>query len=93
MNDCHPITLLPKITNLLKSLPNPVTEVLKIICGIFYHFLQTGRAQNKESVIVKQYFEGGLNMIISNAFPKTLKITWLKRILQKESMWQVLIKM
>ena len=84
--------LLPKITHLLISLPNPDTEVLNIISSIFYDFLWTGRAKIKQSVIVKQYFEGGLNMINLNAFSQALKITWLRRILQKESKWQVLIK-
>ena len=84
--------LLPKITHLLISLPNPDTEILNIISSIFYDFLWTGRAKIKQSVIVKQYFEGGLNMINLNAFSQALKITWLRRILQKESKWQVLIK-
>ena len=83
---------LPKITHLLISLPNPDTEILNIISSIFYDFLWTGRAKIKQSVIVKQYFEGGLNMINLNAFSQALKITWLRRILQKESKWQVLIK-
>ena len=84
--------LLPKITHLLISLPNPDTEILNIISSIFYDFLWTGRAKIKQSVIVKQYFEGGLNMINLKAFSQALKITWLRRILQKESKWQVLIK-
>ena len=84
--------LLPKITHLLISLPNPDTEILNIIRSIFYDFLWTGRAKINQSVIVKQYFEGGLNMINLNAFSQALTITWLRRILQKESKWQVLIK-
>ena len=62
-----------KITHLLKSVPNQDTEILKIICDIFYYFLRTERAQINESVIVKQYFEVELNMINSNAFSQTLK--------------------
>ena len=31
-------------------------------------------------------------MINLNVFSQALKITWLRRILQKESKWQVLIK-
>ena len=37
--------LLPKITHLLISLPNPDTEILNIIGGISYDFLWTGRAK------------------------------------------------
>ena len=74
------------------SLPNPNTDILNIISGIFYDLLCTGRAKIKQSVIVKQYFEGGLNMINLNAFSQAPKITWLRRMLQKESKWQILIK-
>ena len=84
--------LLPKITHLLIALPNPDTETLNIISGIFYDFLWNGRAKIKQSVIVKQYFEGGLSMINLTAFTQALKITWLRRILQKESKWQLLIR-
>ena len=84
--------LLPKITHLLTALPNPDTETLNIISGIFYDFLWTGIAKIKHSVVVKQYFEGGLNMINLIAFNQALKITWLGRILQRESKWQLLIK-
>ena len=84
--------LLPKITHLLIALPNPDSETLNILNGIFYDFLWNGRAKIKQSVIVKQYFEGGLNMINLIAFTQALKITWLRRILQKESKWQLLIR-
>ena len=63
--------LLPKITHLLIALPNPDTETLNIISGIFYDFLWN--AKIKQSVIVKQYFEGGLNMINFTAFTQALK--------------------
>ena len=46
----------------------------------------------KQYVTVKQYFEGCLNMINVNALSQALKTTWLRRILQKGSKWQVLIK-
>ena len=84
--------LLPKITHLLTALPKPDTETLNIISGIFYDFLWTGRAKIKHSVVVKQYFEGGLNMINLIAFNQALEITWLRCILQRESKWQLLIK-
>ena len=84
--------LLPKVIHLLTALPNPDTETLNNISGIFYDFLWYGRAKIKQSVVVKQYLEGGLNMINLIAFNQALKITWLRRILQRESKWQLLIK-
>ena len=65
--------LLPKITHLLTALPNPDTETFNGISGIFFDFLWTERAKIKHSVVVKQYFEGGLNMINLVAFNQALK--------------------
>ena len=65
--------LLPKVIHLLTALPNPDTETLNIISGIFYDFLWYGRAKIKQSVVVKQYLEGGLNMINLIAFNQALK--------------------
>ena len=84
--------LLPKVVHLLTALSNPDTETLNIISGIFFDFLWYGRAKIKQSVVVKQYLEGGLNMINLIAFNQALKITWLRRILQRESKCQLLIK-
>lgn len=84
--------LLPKITHLLMALPNPEPNFFSDINSIFYDFLWNGRAKIKHSVLVKQYFEGGLKMINLISFAQALKITWLRRILQKESKWQMLIK-
>ena len=84
--------LLPKLTHLLIALPNPDRETLNNINGIFFDFLWNGRAKIKQPVVVKQYFEGGLKMINLMAFAQALKITWLRRILQNESKWHLLIK-
>ena len=84
--------ILPKITHLLIALPNPKPETLDNIDSIFYEYLWNGRAKIKQSVVVKQYFEGGLKMINLKAFSQALKITWLRRVLQKESKWQLFIK-
>ena len=67
-------------------------SVYRTIGPLVFDFLWTGRAKIKHSVVVKQYFEGGLNMINLVAFNQALKITWLRRILQRESKWQLLIK-
>lgn len=84
--------LLPKITHLLIALPNSKSEILDNINSIFYEYLWNGRAKIKQSIVVKQYFEGGLKMINLKSFSQALKITWLRRVLRKESKWQLFIK-
>ena len=84
--------ILPKITHLLIALPNPNYDFLKNINSIFYDYLWNGRAKIKQTIVIKQYLEGGLKMINLKAFSQALKITWLRRLLQKESKWQFFIK-
>ena len=84
--------LLPKITHLLIALPNPGITLLQEINRLFYDFLWKGRAQIKQSAVVKQYFEGGLKMVNLYAFEQALKITWIRRMLQDDSKWQLFIK-
>ena len=84
--------MLPKITHLLMSLPNPETELLEEINRMFFDFIWNGRSKIKQSVVIKQYFEGGLKMVNIMAFAQALKITWIRRMLQNQSKWQLLIK-
>ena len=51
-----------------------------------------GTSQNKKSVIVKEYMEGGLKMINLNAFINGLKTTWIRRLVQKENKWSKIIE-
>ena len=77
--------LLPKITHLLIVLPKPGITLLQEINTLFYDFLWKGRAKIKQSVVVKQYFEGGLKMVNLFAFEQALKINWIRRMLQDDS--------
>jgi len=73
--------LLPLLTHLFVSLPIPRIETMKTINQQFYDFIWAGPSKIKASVIVKEYNEGGLNMIDICSFEKYMKITWLKRLL------------
>ena len=46
----------------------------------------------KQTVVVKQYCEGGLRMINLKAFMNSMKLTCLRRITTAESPWQSIIK-
>ena len=59
---------------------------------MFYEFLWEGQTKIKQSVVVKEYCEGGLKMINLKAFMNSMKITWLRRIVLTDSPWQSVIK-
>ena len=83
--------LIPKLTHLFISLPNPNTIILAQLNKIFFNFLWDGATKVKNTVIVKQYSEGGLKMINLIAFLNSLKLTWLRRLLKDNSTWKPLV--
>ena len=84
--------LLPILNHLFISLPNPIENVIKELNTIFYDFLWSGTAKIKQSVVVKQYMEGGLNMINLKAFILALKATWIRRLLRIGGNWTKIIE-
>jgi hypothetical protein len=71
--------LLPLFTHCFTSLPTPNTAFLKTLNDLFYDFIWEGKAKIKQSVIIKTYKEGGLNMVDISSYVHSLKIKWLKR--------------
>ena len=84
--------LLPILTHLFISLPNPSATILTQLNKMFYNFLWEGPAKVKQTVIVKQYNEGGLQMINLTAFVNSLKLTWLRRLLRDNGTWKLLVE-
>ena len=84
--------LLPIFYHLLISLPNPTQTILNKLNNIFYDFLWEGPAKIKIKVIIKQYLQGGLNMINLNAFIISLKTTWIRRLIVNDGNWSNIIK-
>lgn len=83
--------LLPILNHLFISLPNPSDVIIKEINSLFFEFLWEGPHKIKQSVVVKQYTEGGLKMVNLTAFIKSMKLTWLRRIIIAEKPWQLTI--
>lgn len=52
--------LLPLLTHLFTSLPNPDSEMIKEIDKRFFDFIWQGTPKIKRSVIIKEITEGGL---------------------------------
>ena len=82
----------PILNNLFISIPNPNDRILKELNNMFFEFLWEGPAKIKQTVVVKQYCEGGLRMINLKAFMSSMKITWLRRITLTDIPWQSVIK-
>ena len=84
--------LLPILNHLFISLPNPTDQILKELSNIFFEYLWEGPAKIKQSIVVKQYCQGGLQMINLKAFIDSLKLTWLRRVILSNRPWQSVLK-
>ena len=80
--------IVPKLTHLFMSLPNPSIVLLKEIDTIFFNYIWNSRVDRiARKCVVKQYSDGGLKMINTSIFIKSLKITWVRRLQQSNSSW------
>ena len=72
---------------------NPPRELIKRLDILFFNFLwNLGPDRVKRSIIIKDLSAGGLRMVNINVFIKSLKITWLRRVIQnsKNVSWYTL---
>ena len=77
---------LPKLMYALSSLPNPATQTVKRIEMLMYDFIWDGKPEKiKRDILTMGYESGGLNMIDLDNFIKSLKICWIKRMVEAEN--------
>ena len=58
-------------------------EVIKEVNKLFYSFLWNRKGDKiKRDIIINDYSNGGLKMIDIQSFTKSLKATWIKKILR-----------
>ena len=80
--------IMPKIVHLLTVLPSPSFDKLKKLDTLFFRFLWDNKPDKiKRDVLCKSIEEGGLNMIDVFSFNKSLKLSWIKRLVSTESPW------
>ena len=73
---------LSKMNHLILALPNPSKKITDELQKMFYQYLWDKKPDKiKRAVITQNYTEGGLRMIEVCTFMKSLKLTWLRRIL------------
>ena len=76
---------LPKLVYVLSSLPDPNKQTIKRIETIMYDFLWDSKpAKIKREILTMDYEKGGLKMIDLETFIKSLKICWIKRMIESE---------
>ena len=85
--------MLPKLTHLFISLPNPDPNIIDEIEKLFFSFLWKQKPDKiSRKQIIQNFKNGGLNMIHLKSFMKSMKITWMKRLLISDSSWTLLFE-
>ena len=87
-------TLLISQMNLLFiALPNPDENFIKKLNTILYEFIWKSKTDRvKRDVMIKEHFDGGLNMINVKCFIMGLKVTWVRRLFRENSNWICIVK-
>ena len=85
--------LLPKLVHFFMSLPDPSQKFLAELNTIFFHYIWNSKVDRiARKIITKDYREGGLKMVNLSFFLKSLKITWIRRIVNSNSSWCNMLK-
>lgn len=73
---------LPKLIYPLTTLPNPSEDTIKRIEKLMFNFIWDGKPEKIKRNTLKQTYEnGGLRMIDLEKFIWSLKVSWIKRII------------
>ena len=80
---------LSKLVYLFLCLPNPTVSVLKDINHLFYKFIWQDKPDKiKRDTLQQPFIGGGFVMVNIEQFLKSLKLTWLRRTIEKSLSWQ-----
>ena len=80
--------IVPKLTHLFMSLPNPSQNFLQELIKILFKFVWDNKPEKvKRSIITQDYAIGGLKMINLTNYIISLKSSWLRRCIVSNSSW------
>jgi exonuclease III len=73
--------ILPKFNHIFISLPTPNTEKISSLCRDIFEFIWKSKCDRvKRSVVTQDHQSGGLKMVNIDNFIKSLKCSWMKRL-------------
>ena len=80
--------LLPKLTHLFMALPRPSEQSIKKLEKTLFNFIWSNKNDRiSRKNMVKTLAEGGCYMAHVNTFIKSLKLTWIRRIINSSCSW------
>ena len=84
--------IISQFNHLFISIPNPSHNILKELNHSIFKFIWNNKNDKvKREVMTLDFDDGGLNMIDLKTYIHSLKLTWIRRILNTEGIWQNLL--
>lgn len=84
---------LSKLVHLFMTLPNPSNAFLKALESVIYQFIWSGSKDKiKRTTLIGKIEQGGLNMTHLESFCNSLKVIWVKKVIDNlnSSDWKIL---
>ena len=83
--------IIPKFTFLASATVVPISYIKEIESCCFNYIWKGKRDKVKRSTLIAQYEEGGLNMIDVECYFKSLKASWVPRLIkEKTANWKII---
>ena len=84
--------VISKIVHIFLALPSPSEKIFVKIEKMLFEFLWDGKPDKIKRSFAKNNIEkGGLGMIDIRLFEKSLKLTWIRRYLNSDPKWKLII--
>lgn len=85
--------MISQFNHLFIGLPNPDETFLNKLNTLLYNFLWNSKNDTvKRDVVVQNYNSGGLKMVNVRAFSNSLKLSWVRRLIQTSAIWQIILR-
>ena len=85
--------IIPKITYLLISLPNPSEQTIQQIKELAFKFIWQNKPDRiKREILTQTYPNGGIKMLNIQHFMTALKSTWIRRLFTTNAKWKLLFE-
>ena len=81
--------LVSKLVHIFTALPNPSKQCLKEIENMLFNFVWDGKNDKiKRTKLMQGYEKDGLKMVNIKAFSYSMKLTWIKRLINAKADWK-----
>jgi len=82
--------ILPKLTHLFTSLPNPENKFVEELQKLCFKYIWNEKPDKvKREKMIQSYSSGGIKVLNIKNHMKALKLTWLRRCMTKNTKWQI----